>query len=561
MSLGARRGMARALVVAASLVLVLALIAGYVRRAAVDSDQFANRATAALHNDSVRTLIAEEITDQVVLKQESDLIAARPLIESVGLPIVGSRAFTSLFRAAVRDVHRAVFDRSANTVTLTIRDLGTVLAAALQRFRPALARKVEAAGRVQLTQARRGERQRRPRARRRQGPPPGALLPLLALLLVGRRAGGLARPPADRRRARGRRGAAGSPVVMLRRIARSVAIGHVQGPEARAAAGAVWDAFLGDLRSAAWILAARRGRRRRRGVADPADGRRRAPAPRRRLGRHRAAGDRARRVAARRRASSRPGWPGSSRATRSSSSRSRSLGVLLIYTGRERAPAGDLSPAPPAGGARRPASGSRRRAPAAGRGAGPRHGADRRRRGRLRRLGRHHDRRARRDGPLQRPRGALRPPARPRRARRHPQLDVGPAAGLVLGRAGPPDRRRSSRTASGACSSTPTTPTGRQRQAAHVLRQPEAQLRRQADAGRRRAPTPSTPRNASATVSASRRGHARACTCATRSASSAPPRWARCSTTSTTSSWPTRTRSWSIINQDYVTPAGLRRRR
>ena len=45
----------RALVVAASLFLVLALVAGYVQRAAVDSDQFANRATEALRDDGVRT--------------------------------------------------------------------------------------------------------------------------------------------------------------------------------------------------------------------------------------------------------------------------------------------------------------------------------------------------------------------------------------------------------------------------------------------------------------------------------------------------------------------------
>ena len=38
-------------------------------------------------------------------------------------------------------------------------------------------------------------------------------------------------------------------------IARSAVIDHVDGPEARAAVGAVWDAFLGDLHTAGWILA------------------------------------------------------------------------------------------------------------------------------------------------------------------------------------------------------------------------------------------------------------------------------------------------------------------
>src|SRR3954462_12595606 len=102
--------------------MALAVLAGYARRAVVDSDQFANRATAALADDSVRTLIAERITDDVVLENRADLLAARPLTRSAAGGIGGSRAFLTLFRPAVLDVHRAVFDRDGDTVTLTIID-------------------------------------------------------------------------------------------------------------------------------------------------------------------------------------------------------------------------------------------------------------------------------------------------------------------------------------------------------------------------------------------------------------------------------------------------------
>ena len=84
---------ARVLVVLASVLMVLALVAGYARRAIVDSDQFANRATAALRDGSVRTVIAERVTDEVVLKRQADLLAARPLIESAVSGIVGGGAF------------------------------------------------------------------------------------------------------------------------------------------------------------------------------------------------------------------------------------------------------------------------------------------------------------------------------------------------------------------------------------------------------------------------------------------------------------------------------------
>jgi hypothetical protein len=140
----------RVLVVLASLAIVLALVVAYARQAGVDSDQFANRATVALRDDSVRSLIALKVTDELVLRNEADLIAARPIIESVASEIVGGRAFTGLFRKAVRDLHRALFKRDRNTVTLTMTDVGTVLAAALEQVRPALAQKLESTKHVEL---------------------------------------------------------------------------------------------------------------------------------------------------------------------------------------------------------------------------------------------------------------------------------------------------------------------------------------------------------------------------------------------------------------------------
>ena len=150
MSVRARQTGARVLAGAASLLLVLALVAGYAKVAAFDSEQFSNRATSALRDDSVRTLVAERITDDVVLEKQADLIAARPIIESVASDVVGSSAFSGLFRRAVRDVHRAVLDRDRDTVTLAVADVGTLLGTALRLLRPSLAAKVESTGRAEV---------------------------------------------------------------------------------------------------------------------------------------------------------------------------------------------------------------------------------------------------------------------------------------------------------------------------------------------------------------------------------------------------------------------------
>jgi hypothetical protein len=246
----------RALVVLASLAIVLALVAAYARQAAVDSDQFANRATAALRDDSVRSLIAQKVTDEVILKNEADLIAARPIIESVASEIVGGRAFTGLFRKAVRDVHRALFKRDKNTVTLTVSDVGTVLAAGLEQLRPALADKLQSTRRVELVQSNIGSLS-------------GTLadiaetVQLLALFLLvlslGLVAGALALS-SDRRQTVVELGVGAAVAAVLLVVAyavtRSIAVEHVEGPDEQAAARAVWDAFLGDLRTSAWILAA-----------------------------------------------------------------------------------------------------------------------------------------------------------------------------------------------------------------------------------------------------------------------------------------------------------------
>ena len=245
----------RALVLLASLAIVLALVAAYARQAAVDSDQFANRATAAVRDDSVRSLIAQKITDEVVLKNEADLIAARPIIESVASEIVGGRAFTSLFRTAVRDLHRALFKRDKNTVTLTISDVGTVLAAALEQLRPALADKLQSTKRVQLVTSDIGSVSATLADIAERVQLLALFLLLLSLALV---AGALAVAP-DPRQAVVELGVgaavAGVLLVVAYAVTRSMAIEHVNGPDDQAAARAVWDAFLGDLRTSAWILA------------------------------------------------------------------------------------------------------------------------------------------------------------------------------------------------------------------------------------------------------------------------------------------------------------------
>ena len=233
---------------------MLALVAGYARHAVVDSGQFANRATAALEDEAVRALIATRVADEV-LTQEPDLIAVRPLLESVTAGVVGSGAFTGVFRSAVRDVHRALVDRDEDTLTLTLRDIGVVLAGAVQAVRPELADELRRADDVSVLT-------------RDTGPMSADLIRvaerirLVAWLLLAAAvafAGGALAVSRDRRATTVTLGCAaavgGLVLVLLLALGRSAALGSVEGAQARDAAAAVWDAFLSGLRNAALVLA------------------------------------------------------------------------------------------------------------------------------------------------------------------------------------------------------------------------------------------------------------------------------------------------------------------
>ena len=246
---------ALALVVVTGVLLVLTALAGYGRFALIDSEGFANRATATLDDPSVRDLIAERVTDRLVLTNRSELLAARPLIISAVSGIVGGGAFGGLFHKAALDVHRAVFDRDQDTITLTLVDVGTVAGEALEEVRPRLAAQIEEAGRVDVLServsgvagdlARLGHRVR--------------VVAWVLLGLLAAAAGGALAASGDRRRTVSQLGlaaiGAGLLVIVAYLIGRVVVLASFSDPQERAAVSAVWKGFLGDLRSLGLLIA------------------------------------------------------------------------------------------------------------------------------------------------------------------------------------------------------------------------------------------------------------------------------------------------------------------
>jgi hypothetical protein len=238
--------------VLATISLVLALVSGYLRLAVLDSDQFADRATAALDDSAVRDLIARQITDQAVLRANRDLVAVRPVVESAASAVVSTGAFKGLFRTAVRDLHRTVFTRDQSTATLTLLDVGVLLSNALESFAPQVAKQLPADFTAQLNT---GETALNSLDTAGTADGVESLFWIFGVATALLLAAGILLAP-QRRRGILRAGigvaVAGALLVIAYQLGRTAVLARFSSPDDRAAAGAVWDVFLQDLRT--WAL-------------------------------------------------------------------------------------------------------------------------------------------------------------------------------------------------------------------------------------------------------------------------------------------------------------------
>jgi hypothetical protein len=238
----------------AALALLSAVILGYASRAFFDSDRFAERAASALRDEAVRDEVSARVADELV-EADPNLVAVRPVLESVVGGIITSGAFQSVFRTGVADLHRSVFEQDQDTLTLTLVDIGTTLRGVLQALQPNLAKKLPAEGDVQLVDG--------------ELPAPAADLARLAdavrwlpivLLLAGLAAAyGAGRVAPDGREGVLAVGVALTLVAALAVVAlragEAMVLQGIDTQEGRDAARGVWGAFLGDLRTALILLA------------------------------------------------------------------------------------------------------------------------------------------------------------------------------------------------------------------------------------------------------------------------------------------------------------------
>jgi hypothetical protein len=253
----ARSAGSLALAILAAVAIVLGGLCLYAREELLDAHAFADRTVSALAKEPVRRVVSREIVVQVIDQSSPDLIAARPLITSV----VDTLAATSQFRHAIHLVaeqaHRLLFDRGGNVV-FDIADASTVVISALRTLSPNIAAKIPKNIDGKLLDLRRQSFAVRTLRIAGKVRLLALVLPLLGLALLA-----LSVALAPRRRQAVTRCAAalaiaGAAVFFDLILLRHATIANLFGSEelsnadVRAAAGGLWDSYLGNLSN--WAL-------------------------------------------------------------------------------------------------------------------------------------------------------------------------------------------------------------------------------------------------------------------------------------------------------------------
>ncbi len=246
------------LAVLGAVLAVVGAVLLYARTEIVDEGAFADHAAAALENDAVSHLLATEITVQIAEKGSADLVAGRPLIQSVVDTVIGSKPFGQIFRQAAVQANRVLFVRDRNNVALQLADAMEVVRFGLQSVSPKLADELPRSIDLTLLKLKKRAFARQSLAIADQVRWLGIVAPLLALIAF---VASVALAP-DRRvgvlRAAIAVAAAGIVLAITLLIVRARILAGVFGSDevtdadVRGAIGGVLDAFFGGL--FAWAL-------------------------------------------------------------------------------------------------------------------------------------------------------------------------------------------------------------------------------------------------------------------------------------------------------------------
>jgi uncharacterized membrane protein HdeD (DUF308 family) len=145
------------LVVLGAVLLFAGTIAFYAREEIIDREAFADRAVHALEDDGLRNLVGRELVVNLIDRGSTDLVAARPLLESVVEAVIQTEPFRRIFRAAAIETNRVFFQRERKNALFDLGDAAQVVQFALRSVSPKVAKEIPEDLDTQLLTLRRRE--------------------------------------------------------------------------------------------------------------------------------------------------------------------------------------------------------------------------------------------------------------------------------------------------------------------------------------------------------------------------------------------------------------------
>jgi hypothetical protein len=168
----------------AGLLILLGSVAGVINRQVLDGPRFADHVDAIRVDPNVSRELGRAIT-QRVLVLDPDLVAIRPLVESLSISLVASPALRPIVVRAARQLHASLTSPSSGPVVLRLADIGAILTASLRTAAPSLAANLPADFDVTLARVGSASFAERTVHRARWSGLLAWLLPLCGLALVG----------------------------------------------------------------------------------------------------------------------------------------------------------------------------------------------------------------------------------------------------------------------------------------------------------------------------------------------------------------------------------------
>lgn len=147
MTAAGRRLSAAVVTALASLAMLVTLLAHQADQVLVNSSSFSDRAVRVVRTPAVDSLVVAAVTHRL-LSYVGDQANLQPIVEEAVHVAVSDRRITGEVRAAAGSLDRELLSGNANTLTLTLPDVGASIAPRIQPVSPQLAAAVTRIGAV-----------------------------------------------------------------------------------------------------------------------------------------------------------------------------------------------------------------------------------------------------------------------------------------------------------------------------------------------------------------------------------------------------------------------------